>query len=171
MKSLSKYYGEELILTQPSFFKREYVFRSANELLAKMCFPKFFSMTAVVDGFGEKYEIIRPSIWKSEIAIKKFGYDLPFATLRSLNLFRTKGEIDFQNGKKILLKFGAFKKSCQVFSQSEELLLLFQNKLSLKDKNSVTIQNPSELIDENPWVIMLIWYLILENRRRNSAAR
>jgi hypothetical protein len=170
MISLSKYIGEDLFLIQPSFFKREYEFRSANELLAKMYFPKFFSMAAVVEGFGEKYEIIRPSFWKSEIAIKRFGYDLSFATLRSLSLFKTKGEIDFQNGKKVLLKFGAFRKSCQVFSQSEELLLLFQNKISIKDKNTVTIQKPSDLIDENPWIVMLIWYLILENKRKGSAA-
>ena len=65
MKPLSKYIGEDLILIQPSFWKREYEFRSSNELLAKMYFPKFFSLTAVVDGFGEKYEIFRPSFWKT----------------------------------------------------------------------------------------------------------
>ena len=143
MTPLSKYIGEDLILIQPSFLKREYEFRSSKEVLAKMFYPKFFSMSAVIEGFGEKYEIIRPSIWKSEIAIKKFGYDLSFATLKSLNFFRTKGEIDLQNGKKVLLKFGAFRKSCQVFSETEELLLLFQNRLSLKEKNVVTIQKSS----------------------------
>lgn len=170
MKLLSKCLGEDLILIQPSFWKREYEFRSSNELLAKMYFPKFFSSTAVVEGFGEKYEIIRPSFWKHDFAIRKFGYDLTFATLKSLNLFRTKAEIDLQNGKKVLLKFGAFKKSCQVFSESGELLLLFQNKISIKDKNIVTIQKPSGLIDENPWIILLIWSLILENKRHGAAA-
>ena len=169
MTPLSKYIGEDLILIQPSFLRREYEFRSSQEILAKMFYPKFFSMSAVIEGFGEKYEIIRPSIWKSEIAIKKFGYDLSFATLKSLNFFRTKGEIDLQNGKKVLLKFGAFRKSCQVFSETEELLLLFQNRLSLKEKNVVTIQKSSNLIDENPWIVMMIWYLILENKRHSSA--
>jgi hypothetical protein len=164
MTPLSKYIGENLILIQPSFFKREYEFRSSNELLAKMFFPKFFSLTAVVEGFEEKYEIIRPSFWKSDIAIRKAGYDLTFASLTT-NFFKSKGSIDLQNGRKLNLKFGAFKKSCQVFSESEELLLLFQNKLSIKEKNVVTIQKSSSIIDENPWVVMMIWYLILENRK------
>jgi hypothetical protein len=169
MNVLSKYIGEDLILIQPSFFKREYEFRSSDQLLAKMYFPKFFSLTAVVEGFEEKYEIIRPSFWKTDIAIRKFGYDLTFASLTT-NFFKSKGSIDLQNGKKLNLKFGAFKKSCEVFSEMEELLLTFQNKFSIKEKNVVTIQKSSTLIDENPWIVMMIWYLILENRKNAAGS-
>ena len=167
MIPLSSYIGEDLILIQPSFFKREYEFRSSNDLLAKMYFPTFFSLTAVVEGFEEKYEIIKPSFWKSEIAIRKFGYDMTFASLKT-NFFRTKGSIDLQNGKKLNLKFGAFRKSCQVFSESEELLIMFQNRFSFKQQNIVTIQKSSALIDENPWVVMMVWYQVIQRNRRNN---
>ena len=100
MKPLSSYIGEELLLIQPSFFKREFEFRSSSELLAKMYFPKFFSLTAVVEGFGEKYEIVRPNFWKSEIGIRKFGNEISFASLTT-NFFRTRGSINFQNGKTV----------------------------------------------------------------------
>jgi hypothetical protein len=168
MRPLSSYIGEDLILIQPSFFKREYEFRSSSDLLAKMYFPKFLSLTAVIEGFEEKYEIVKPSFWKSEIAIRKFGYDMTFASLTT-NFFRTKGSIDLQNGKKLNLKFGAFRKSCQVFSEMDELLLMFQNRLSFKEKNVVTIQKSSSVIDDNPWVVMMIWYLILDNRKNGAA--
>lgn len=102
-------------------------------LWQKCTFQQFFSLTAVVEGFEEKYEIVKPSFWKSEIAIRKFGYDMTFASLKT-NFFRTKGLIDLQNGKKLNLKFGAFRKSCQVFSEMDELLLLFQNRLSFREK-------------------------------------
>ena len=167
MKPLSTYIGEDLILIQPSLFKREYEFRSSNELLAKMYFPSLFSLTAVVEGFDDKYEIIRPSFWKTDIAIRKYGYDMTFASLKT-NFFRTKGTIDLQNGKKLNLKFGVFKKSCEVFSEAEELLIMFQNRLSLKEKNVVTIQKTSSLIDENPWIIMMVWYQILQRNRKNN---
>jgi hypothetical protein len=167
MKPLSKYIGEDLTLIQPSFFKREFEFRSTEELLAKMFFPKFFSLSAVVEGFGEKYEIIRPSFWKTDTAIKKFGYDLSFATLSS-NFFRTKGIIDLSSGKKVYLKFGAFKKSCQVLDETNDLLMLFQNKFSLKDKNILSIEKKSNLIDDNPWIVMLIWYFLIENKKNGA---
>ena len=167
MNVLSKYIGEDLILIQPSLFKREYEFRSSNELLARMYFPSLFSLTAVVEGFEEKYEIIKPSFWKADIAIRKHGYDMTFASL-TINFFRTKGSIDLQNGKKLNLKFGAFKKSCQVFSESEELLIMFQNRFSFKQQNIVTIQKSSALIDENPWVVMMVWYQVIQRNRRNN---
>ena len=169
MKTLSSYIGEDLILIQPSFLKREYEFRSSKELLAKMYFPKFFSLTAVIEGFEEKYEIIRPSFWKSEISIRKFGYDLTFATLTT-NFFRTKGKIDFQNGKVVNLKFGAFKRICEIFSESEELMIVIQNKFSFKDKNIVTIQKSSSIIDENPWMVMMIWYFLIESKKSGAGA-
>ena len=169
MFQLSNFIGEELILIQPSFRKREYEFKRGDEILAKMYFPKFFSTIAIVELLAEKYEIIRPSIWKKEIAIKKFGYDLTFASA-STNLFRTKGKIDLQNGYVINLKLGKFNKSCQVFDESNELLILFRNKISFKDKNIVTVEKKSELIDKNPWIVMMVWYLILQSRR-NGAAR
>lgn len=167
MRPLSNYIGEDLILIQPSFLKREYEFLSSSGLLAKMYFPKFFNTTAVVEGFGEKYEIIKPSFWKSEIAIRKFGYDLSFATLTT-NFFRTKGNIGLQNRKNLNLKFGVFKKVCQVFSETDELLILIQNKFSLKDKNIVTIQKQSNIVDENPWLIMMIWYFLIENKKSGA---
>ncbi|MEO8232321.1 MAG: hypothetical protein ABI638_08555 [Ignavibacteriota bacterium] len=169
MFQLSNFIGEELILIQLSFRKREYELRRGDEILAKMYFPKLFSTIAIVELLEEKYEIIRPSIWKKEIAIKKFGYDLIFASA-STNLFRTKGKIDLQNGCVINLKLGKFNKSCQVFDESNELLILFRNKFSFKDKNIVTVEKKSELIDKNPWIVMMVWYLILQSRR-NSAAR
>ena len=169
MKPLSSYIGEDLILIQPSFFKREYEFRSSKELLAKMYFPKFFSLTAVVEGFGEKYEIIRPSIWKSEISIRKLGYDLTFASLIT-NFFRTKGRIALQNGKGVNLKFGAFKRICEIFSESEELLMIIQNKFSFKDKNILSIQKSSSIIYENPWMVMMTWYFLIESKKSGAGA-
>lgn len=169
MKPLSSYIGEELILIQPSFFKREFEFHSTTEQLSKMYFPKFFSLTAVVEGFGDKYEIIRPSFWRTEIAIKKFGDDLSFASLTT-NFFRTKGTIDLQNGKTVNLKFGTFKRACDIFSESQELLVSIQTKFSFKDKNVVTIHKSSSIVDENPWMIMMIYYFLIESKKNGAAS-
>jgi hypothetical protein len=169
MKPLSSYIGEELTLVQPSFFKREYEFRSSKEILAKMYYPKFFSFTVVAEGFNKKYEIFRPNFWKSQIAIREFGNELCFATLTT-NFFRTRGTIDLQNGKKVLLKFGTFKRACDIFSESLELLVSIQTKFSFKDKNVVTIQKSSSVIDENPWMIMMICYFLIESKKNGAAA-
>lgn len=169
MLQLSNFLGKELILIQPSMLKREYEFKHGDEVLAKMYFPNFFSLTVIVEIAEEKFEIVRPSIWKSDIAIRKYGYDLTFASV-SLNFFRTKGKIDLQNGTSLNLKFGVFKKSCQVFDESNKLLLLFRNKISFKEKSIVTVEDKSEVIDKNSWIVMIVWYLIIQGRRNGSTA-
>lgn len=168
MFQLSNFIGQELILIQPSFSKREYELRREDELLAKMYFPKLFNTSAIVEVSEEKFEIIKTSFWKKEIAIKKFGYDLTFASATT-NFFLTKGLIDLQNGKIVNLKFGKFKKCCQVLDESNKLLILFRNKISFKEKKIVMIENKSELIDKNPWIVMMVWYLILQSRRNGAA--
>ena len=169
MKQLSNYIGEELTLMQPSFFKREFEFHSSSEILAKMYYPKLFSLSVIVEGFDDKYELFKPSFWKTEVGIRKFGYELSFASLTT-NFFRTKGKIAFQNGQVINLKFGAFKKLCEVYSENEELLVEIKNQFSFKDKNSVTILKPSSLLDENPWIIMMIWYFLIENKKNGAGS-
>lgn len=169
MKDISEYFGEDLFLIQPSFFKREFELRSLNELIAKMSFPKFFSTNAVIDGLEEKYEIKQPSIWKSEIDIHKQGREMPFAKYTS-NFWRTRGTIELPRGAKLNFKFGVFKKALEVSSSSSDLLVLFRNKISFKEKTIVSIEQKSEVIDENPWVIMLGFYVILQNKRGSAAA-
>lgn len=169
MKKLSDYLGEELVLIKKSFFKKDFELRSSNEVIAKMYFPGFFSTTAIVEGFDENLEIKAPSIWKSDSEIYKVGYQMPFANFKSTNFWKTKGEIELPKGGRVYLKFGVFKRSCEIYSASNDLLVLFQNKFSLKDKNIVTIEKRSEVLDEYPWIIMVAWYKILQRNRRNSA--
>lgn len=169
MKSLSSYIGEELIFIQPSFFKREFELQSNSGLVAKMSYPKFFSLTALVEGFNEKYEIFKSNFWKSEVAIRKFGDELSFATLTS-NFFRTRGKITLNNGRFVNLKFGLFKKLCEVFSDSGELLFEIKSQFSFKDKNIVVIHKQSSLIDENPWMIMIIMWFLIESRKGSAGS-
>jgi len=168
MKKLSNYFGESLTLTQPSIFRREFELRSKSELIAKMFYPKFFSTTAVIKGFEEKIEVKIPSIWRSDIEIYNTRYQMPFAKYTSTDFWRTKGMIELPRGGRVYLKFGTFKKSCEIYSSSNQLLVLFQNKFSFKDKNVITIEQKSELLDEYPWIIMVAWYRILQKQRKNS---
>lgn len=168
MKKLSDYLGEELLIIQPSLLKRAYEFHSSNELIAKMYYPKFFSTTAIIEGFEKNLEIKKPSIWRTDIEIFEKGYQNPFAKVKSTNFWRTKGVVELPRGERLNLKFCVFKKSCEIYSKYSELLVLFQNKFSFKEKNVISIEKRSDLIDENPWIIFAVWYKILEMNRKNS---
>lgn len=160
--------GENLVIVQPSIFKREYKLKSPDEVIATLDYPKFFSNDAVTEILGEKYEIKQPSMWRSDIHIYKEGQSYPFAKYEA-NFWRTKGELSLSRGEKLFFKYGMFKRACEISTTSGELIVLIKNSFSIKVQNVVEIKRQSELLDENPWLILLGYYVILQHRRSAAA--
>lgn len=169
MNPLTNYIGQTLTFNQPKITKREFELTSPNEILAKLIFPKIFSNSAVVEGFEGKWEIKQPSIWRSEFGVYKYGYQNPFAKYVS-NFWKTKGTIELPKGARLHCKSGKLKRPFEVYSTSDDLLMVYVNKFSLKGRTTVMIEQRSELIDKYPWIIMLGWYIVLQNRRGRARA-
>jgi hypothetical protein len=169
MDILSNLIGETLTFNQPLLMKREFELVSPKDVLARMYFPKLFSNSVVIEGFDGKWEIKQPSIWRSEFGVYKYGYQMPFAKYVS-NFWKTKGTIELPKGARLNCKSGRLKRPFEVYSSSGELLMVYVNKFSLKGRTTVTIEKRFELIDKYPWIIMLGWYIVLQNRRGRARA-
>ena len=161
--------GGTLTFNQPALMKREFELISSDSVLARMVFPKLISTNVVVEGFDGKWEFKQLSIWRNEFGIFKYGYQLPFAKYIS-NFWKTKGTIELPKGAKLSCKSAVFKKPFEIFTSSGKLLLVYTNKFVLKGRTTVTIQNSSELLNQNPWILMLGWYIILQNRRARATS-
>ena len=169
MNLLTNYIGQTLTFNQPKITKREFELISSDEVLAKMIFPKLFSNSVVIEGFDGKWEIKQPSIWRSEFGVYKYGYQMPFAKYVA-SFWKTKGTIELPKGARLNCKSGQLKRPFEVYSSSSELLIVYANKFSLKGRTTVTIEKKFELIDKYPWIIMLGWYIVLQNRRGRARA-
>jgi hypothetical protein len=169
MNLLTNYIGQTLTFNQPKITKREFELISSDEALAKMIFPKFFSNSAVIEVFDGKWEIKQPSIWRNEFGVYKYAYQNPFAKYVS-NIWKTKGIIELPKGARLNCKSGQLKRPFEVYSSNGELLMVYVNKFSLKGRTTVTIEKRLELLDKYPWIIMLGWYIVLQNRRGRAHA-
>jgi len=170
MKRLSEYIDSPLYFTQKSFLRREFELIAGEKILAKLYYPRFLSILAIVEGLDQKYEIKPTNFWATSIGIFKEGYQRPFSEYVSTRFWGMKGEISLARGEKLKLNFGSLKKSCGVYNSYNDLLLTFKNKFSLKEKTNITIEKSSELIDENPWVVFLTFYKILQQNRNSGIA-
>jgi hypothetical protein len=166
---LSNMVGETLTFNQPALMKREFELTSSKGVLATMTFPKLFSNRVIVEGFDGKWEIKQPSIWRREYGIYKMGYQLPFAKYTS-NFWRTKGTIELPKGTRLNCNAGQIKKPFEIYNAKGELLAYYSNKFALKGRTTVTIEKESELLDKYPWILMLGWYVVLQNRRGRARA-
>jgi hypothetical protein len=167
MKRITEYNKEELVIIQPSIFKRVYELKSADNVIARLLYPRFFSTNATVEGFQERWEFKKMSIWNSNVQILREKNHYPYAKLL-IDFWKSKGVIELPKGVKLNCKFGLLKNAAEVFSPKGDLLLHIINKLSFKEKLWVIIKKPTDLLDENPWIIFLCIYIFLQKKRRAS---
>jgi hypothetical protein len=166
---LTNIVGETLTFNQPSLIKRQFELVSSKTVLAKMVFPKLFSSRVVVEGFDGKWEFKSLSIWQREFGIFKYGYQMPYAKYIS-NFWRTKGTLELPKGARLYCKSVKFKKPFEIFSSEGSLILSYSNRFALMGRTSVTIEKRSELLDKYPCVILLGWYIIVQNRKGRASA-
>lgn len=169
MKPISYYSDKKLIVSTVSFWKRIYELKFEQEVLEKLHFPKKFSSSAIVEGYNGKWEIKRDSAWNRNISVYKPGYHLPFANYTG-SFWGNKGRLKLPRGKYLDFQFGIFRKGCKAFTTRNTLLLEFNNKISISDKSEIRIAAKSEVLDENPWILMLTWYIILQNKKQAAHA-
>ena len=169
MKTLSQYRTEQIQLVQPSIWKRVYQLRSGETVLMTMTYPKLFSTLAVVEGFGKTWEFQKPSIWKSNLEIKKKGNQLPFAKF-SVEKWGRGGTFELPNGERIEYIFKIWKSVNELYSQQKNKLISFKRVSLWKTSINVMIERESELIEKNPWIIMVVYYVMLERRQQAHGA-
>ncbi len=166
-KTISEREGEKIFFIQPSFFKRYYELKSNEELLATLQQKGFFGMTWNVSIGNKNWEIYKPSIWRTGYAVRPAGYDMPIAEFKRDGL-RDRGTVQLQRGERIKIIPHLFKGFTEITSEGEEQFVRIKSKTSLRDKAEVFITKKSEIIDNNPWLVVLAYIISIEQRHRAS---
>lgn len=134
-----------------------------------MTYPKLFGTKAVIEGFGETWELSKPSIWKSHLDIKKQFNQLPFAKFIS-GKWENGGVFELPNGERIEYAQNLWKSVNEIKSQQKITLVSLTRVSWWKSDLNVVIANESELLNKNPWIVMAVYYMILDRRQQASAA-
>jgi len=168
MKKLSELAGETLFIHQPSVWKSYYELKYGEELLGAIQGKGIFGTTMIFKMGNDEWEIYRTGFWKSEIGIKQAGYELPYATYKR-DGFKSRGTVKCYKGEQMIIESKILKGGFSVKTLSGEYLVRLKDKLSLREKTEIQIEQKSELLDKYPWVIVLAWYLSLQRKRAAHA--
>jgi hypothetical protein len=169
MNTLSKYKNADLKLIQPSIWKRVHHLQAEDEVLMTMTYPKWYSSNANVEGFGEVWEFRKPSLWRSALEIKRRNDQLPFAKYVPIG-WKGDGLFELPNGERIEYRFNFWKNTNELYSQQKIKLVSFKRISIWKTALAVTFEHESELMEKNPWILMVIYFMILERRQRSNGA-
>jgi len=167
MKNISGLIGETLTIYQPSIWKNFYELKHGDNILGTINQPKIFSRRILFKFDNHEWEIYFPKFWKSEIAIRESGFQLPYATYKRDN-FKMNGTLFLPRGERLKFVFKMFKGGYRIENNSGISLVSFKDKFALKSTTEIKIEQPSELLDKYPWAIVLIWYIAY--KRKQAAA-
>jgi len=163
---LSEYIGENILIAQTSVFKRNYEIRVNEELLGSIQQKGFFGMMWEVGIQNKKWEIYKPSCWRSALGIREAGYEMPFANYTRDGL-RSRGTLALPMGKNLKIIPHLFKGFCEINNEQEVCLAkIIPKKISLKDKAEVVIVKKDDLLDKYPWIIILAYIITMEQRHQ-----
>ena len=165
MKTFSQYKNDALRLEQPSIWKQIYHLRAGDEIVCTMTHPQLFSTKAVIEGFGEKWEMYKPSFWRSDLEIKRQQEHLPFATF-VCGKWGKGGRFAMPNGERIEYVQSIWKSVNEIHSGQKVLLVSLKRTAWWKSSLHVVIEHESEVLDRHPWIVMVAYHLILERQRQ-----
>ncbi len=166
VRNISQLAGQILKISQPSIWKNNYELKLGEELLGKIIPRNIFSFGLSITIGEDEWEIYKPNFWKAEIAIREKGRENPFATYNK-KFFSREGTVFLPKGQRLMIRSGMAARKYGIFSMSGVCLVSIKDEVSIRMSSLVYIESSSELVDKNPWIIILAWYL---TRKRKQAA-
>ena len=168
MKELSEYLNQPLYLKQISFFKRYYELKTNNEIIGSMQIHGFFGHSAEVSFADKKWEIYKPSIWKSDWHIRESGYENSFAHFERKH-FRKASYVYLPVGEKVKIVFFPFRSKIEIQTEAENCLIRLVAKFSWTDSAEIFITEKSTIVNKYPWLIMLAKLVAIERKQSRAA--
>jgi hypothetical protein len=166
MKLLSEYIEKPLRLVRRSIFVFTYDLVTGEEILGTFDFRLFFNKGGNVKGLEKRnVEFYKSNFWSREVLVREEGCDLPFANYKRDVLVRT-GNVFLPNGNKLTIHFGFFDIATEIRDDKGKVLVLLKRAGLFTRAVNVRIKEKSDLIDNNPWIIFLLLYLIIKRRQR-----
>ncbi|MEG8946667.1 hypothetical protein [Rosettibacter firmus] len=162
---ISEYLGKELIFKKKHFLKRLYELKFDDVILCQMEIINPFTMRAIVKGFTkDDVEFYKTSLWSREINIKYSNNMLPFASYKG-QLFNLWGTIFLPGGEQLFIKYDLFGLKYELKDNFNETLILLKSDLFFPSAK-IQILKKSPVVDKYPWLIALLFYIILKRRSR-----
>jgi hypothetical protein len=168
MKNIESMVGRELQWVQPSFFKRMYELRSGDIVVAKMEWAKFLGMAVKAESADGCWMFDQKGLWKSQITAKKCDQDEALMTVEEERFKRTQ-KLTLSDGRHVTLKSNFWRTTFTLETDTHEPMAIVRKHGLFSTKFDVELRRKGTSFREFPWLVLLMWYLVLVAIRRARA--
>ncbi len=168
MKSIESMIGRELQWVHPSIFKPMYELRAGDTVVAKLEWVKFLGMAAKAESEDGCWMFDQKGLFKSEVTVKKCDQDEPIISIKEEHFKRTQ-KIELSDGRHVTLKSNFWRTTFTLETDTREPLAVVRKHSFFSRKFDVELRRRGTSFPEFPWLVLLMWYLILVAIRRARA--
>ena len=168
MKSIESMVGRELQWVQPSIFKRKYELCAGDMVIARMEWMKLLGMAAKAESADGCWMFDQKGIWKSEVTVRKCDHDEPLLTIEEERFKRTQ-KLVLPDKRLVILKSNFWRTTFTLETDTQEPLAILRKHGIFWSKFDVELRRRGTSFPEFPWLVLLMWYLVLVAIRRARA--
>lgn len=170
MRTIESVIGRDLRWVQTSIFKQEFELRNMNTVVAKLSLPHIFSEGARAESADGCWKFTRKGFWKTTIAVSTCEDETPIVSFEGRR-WGKKFSLQLPGGEILLLATDFWGWSFKLQTETGELITEVKRKGFFSGEYIVDLRRRGNSYKELPWLVMLIWYvMILERRRQQGAA-
>ncbi len=151
--------GMRFTAIQTPITKKYLEIKLGDKLVASLKRTNILRNTFLLEGQWGDWEFYRESIWKSDISIRPYGFDLPTAFFNK-KFLKTAGTLKLQMGLQFFIQMHPFKKYHELILDNDRLILYKQKIGLIKRSVEIIVEKENHKINENPWVVAFPLYLI-----------
>ena len=137
-----------------------------DEVIGTIEQPKLFSFNVVAELFETQWEFKRENIWKGNLGIYQYGYEMPLAVY--IGKLFGKGFLKLDKGVILYFDYKLWKGITEIKTESGKVLISSKSKSGWKIKTLINIIHENELLNSKPWIMMLILYIEIPRQRHQA---
>ena len=168
MRNIESMVGRDLNWVRPGIFKRSYELHAGDIVVATLGWSTILSMEAKAESADGCCKFARKGIWKTEITVTQCEHAEPLVTFMGARISRNQ-KIDLPGGKQVFLKTNFWRTRYTLETDTREPLAIISRERFFSGANHLELRRRGTSYAEFPWLVLLMWYLILLARRRAQA--
>ena len=165
MTDMGKLAWRKLKWRETGRFGRSYQLLDGSAAVATLRFPGWFRTGAVAESSDGTWTFTRLGFWQRRVAIRAGDTGADLAAFTS-GIFKDSGTLELADGHRYQVTANFWHSKCEVKTETDQELIRYSGIWRFfRMGSTVEILPAAKDLPELPWLVPLVWYLIIMRHR------
>jgi len=167
---MGKLVWRKLKWRETRLFGRSYEMLDGSTVVATLRFPGWFRTYAVAESSDGTWTFTRLGFWQRRVGVRVGGTETNLAVFKS-GVFKYGGMLELADGRSYQVTNNFWHSRCEVKTGTDQELIRYSGIWRFfRMGSTVEILPAAKDLAELPWLVVLVWYLVIMRHRDAAVA-